>query len=167
MNLMQSGVLAMSANVTSQAIEGAGFEWQPALQQGILSVCFIAPVLSVWFPFLHSLKLHWINSTLLDQFVYGPCFNVLIFWFIAAFFKGGVAVAGTTSDVISLTLSLNTAKFPSVFEYEPIFSTLAASYYLWLPATLLREKFVPPHLAPLFVNVIAFAWNIYFAMVMK
>ena len=34
------------------------------------------------------------------------------------------------------------------------------------PATLLREKVVPPHLAGLFNNMVAFIWNIIFAMIL-
>lgn len=65
-----------------------------------------------------------------------------------------------------MTLSLHHQKFPSVWSYEPMWSVQVTAYYIWLPATLLREKFVPEHMKALFGNLVGFAWAIVFASIL-
>ena len=59
---------------------------------------------------------------------------------------------------------LKPALLPSLLSFAPIWKTQLTAYPVWLPATLLREKVVPPHLQQLFMNAVAFVWNIIFAL---
>ena len=93
---------------------------------------------------LISLKLHWVSATALDQFLFSPIFNVLIFFFITAAFKGGLEVHASSGETMSLTFSIVTSRFPPLLTYEPVHSTQVKAYYLWLPATVVREKHAPP-----------------------
>eukprot|EP00966_Prymnesium_polylepis_P053805 1243494-Prymnesium_polylepis.1 len=139
----------------------------------ILNVCFIAPIVSCWLSVLGRLRLHWALTTLLDQFVFSPIFNVCIFWFISAFFGEGLALSVPSSAEfadpavpLNVTLTLNRQAFPSLFAYTPLWSTLVKSYALWLPATFIREAFVPPKFAAIFINGVSFVWNIAFALIL-
>ena len=66
----------------------------------------------------------------------------------------------------ALSLSVRPGLFPRVLAYRPIWSTQLNAYYLWFPATLLREKFVPPHLKGIFVNFVSFCWSVVFAIIL-
>jgi hypothetical protein len=160
-NLVQAGLIAGAGNVTSQLISSGAVEaWGPVAEQVLLSMCFIAPVVQVWLRVLGALRLHWVAATLVDQFLFSPCFNVAIFFVITAAFQGGVTVSAAG-------LALDRAKFPALTAYEPVWSTQATAYRVWLPATLVREAFVPPHLKALFSTSVAFVWNIVFAFILK
>ena len=41
------------------------------MPQVLLTVCFIAPVVSMWIPFLGGLRLHWAKATAVDQVLIG------------------------------------------------------------------------------------------------
>ena len=69
-------------------------------------------------------------------------------------------------DRYDLTLSLSPGVFPSVTTYEPVWSATVQSYYVWIPASSLREKFVPPHFKGVFSLMVGFVWNIIFATIM-
>lgn len=168
MNVVQSGVLSAAANVVAQGITGDGsFDTKPVVEQLILGSLFIAPIVSMWFGVLGKLKLHWVAATLVDQFCFSPVFNCAIFMFMSAFFGGGIALTSAEKgSTYSLTLLLDTARFPSALTYNPIHSTQVKAYMVWIPATLAREKLVPPHLAPVFVNLVAFVWNIIFSIIL-
>jgi len=187
MNLVQSGTIAAAGNVTAQLISGDGtVTAQPVIEQLVLCVCFIAPVVGQWFPILGSLRLHWTLATAVDQFLFSPVFNIAIFWFISAFFKGGVTLSArqhglevceqrlfaqscSTSDAIEryeLSLLVTPGSFPALAEYAPVWSTQVNAYYLWLPATVVREAFVPDHLKGLFVNFVSFIWSIIFSFIL-
>ena len=125
---------------------------------------------------LHALagvQLHWLPATLVDQFVFGPVFNLAIFWFIAAAFKGGVALSLPSLDAVrsadahlDVTLTLRRAAFPSWRAYDPVWATQLKAYWMWMPATILRETCVPPHLRGIFINVVSFFWAIVFATIL-
>ena len=157
MNFLQTCILCMAGNATAQALVGDGpIALRPIVEQGALGLFLIAPIMSLWLPFLSSLKLHWVAATAIDQFIYSPLINIVIFWFIFAFFKGGIGMGVSSSDSgdHSLVLSLHTSVFPSVWTYEPMMASQVTSYWLWLPATIVREVFVPAHLAPLFMKCV-------------
>ena len=42
-----------------------------SMPQVLLTVCFIAPVVSMWIPFLGGLRLHWAKATAVDQVLIG------------------------------------------------------------------------------------------------
>lgn len=185
MQLVQSGVLTAAGNATAQLVTGATtVALGPLVEQVILSVCFIAPIVACWIPFLSKMKLHWTLSTFIDQFIFSPIFNIGIFVFISAAFQGGLTVTYTQFTSASCTdgffkkcapgderydllLTLRPSVFPAITSYKPVWNTLASSYYVWLPATVMREKFVPPHLRGPFVLVVSFLWNIIFAIILS
>ena len=169
MGIVQGGVISGFSNVTQQLFFGSEpFSMGPVYKQIFIAVACIGPVISLWLKILFSFKLHWVTATCVDQFLFSPVFNAYIFFFISAFLGGGLSVTlpDFSSSTYNLTFSLVPSAFPSIFAFEPIWKTQRAAYPVWLPATLLREKVVPPHLAGLFNNMVAFIWNIIFAMIL-
>ena len=193
MNLIQSGVIGGAGNVTAQLIMDGSVAAGPVAEQVLLNVCFIAPIVSQWFPILGKLGLGWIGSTCVDQFMFSPVFNIGVFYFIAAAFKGGITLAagssfaaikyeevcttklfrptqcspGSSVDSYELAgLALHPGSFAPLTTYSPIWSTQVSSYYVWLPACIVREKYVPAHLKQLFVTLIAFIWNVIFSFIL-
>lgn len=185
-NLVQSGLIAAAGNVTAQLAQNGTIAVWPLAEQVLLTMGFINPVVQAWFPILGSMGLHWISATAVDQFLFSPLFNIGIFWFMAAFLKGGVGLSAaehraqtctakifgphcTPDDAVEryeLSLALYPETFPPLSEYHPVWSTQVNAYYVWLPATLVREAFVPPHLKGIFVNACAFVWNIIFSFIL-
>ena len=186
MMMVQGGLIAAAGNTTAQLGQHGTVSLGPLMEQVTLNLAFITPVVYLWFGFLGGMRLHWVAATAVDQFLFSPLFNIAIFWFISAVFKGGVAMSArrhlveqctnnllgsrcTATDEIDryeLSLSLSPPTFPPLSSYHPVWSTQVNAYYLWLPATLMREKFVPPHLKGIFVNVVAFVWNIIFSVIL-
>jgi len=168
MNITQSGTIGAAGALTSQLMtKGTVTDLNAIAQQVVLNCAFIAPVVSLWFPLLGSMKLHWILAASVDQFIFSPLFNIAIFWFMTIAFGGGLALSHAHSnESMDLTLSLRYSAFPSLWTYQPVWSTQATAYYLWLPACLLREKAVPEHLKAIFGNVCGFVWAIIFASIL-
>ena len=139
---------------------------QKVFNQMFISMVCIAPVISLWLGYLFSLKLHWVQATLVDQFLFSPLFNAYIFYYIGLTLDGGLSMTlpDLTRERLDLTISLKPAVLPSLLSFAPIWKTQLTAYPVWLPATLLREKVVPPHLQQLFMNAVAFVWNIIFAL---
>jgi len=180
MNITQGGIITAAGSVVAQLVTESTIKAQPLIEQVLLTVCFIAPIVSMWIPFLGGLRLHWAKATAVDQFLFSPLFNVAIFFVIAATFKGGVALTSGAPDAAAglsvplaihthetvLWLSLWPGRFPTVMAYDPIWSTLAKAYRLWLPAVAVREVFVPAHLKGPYSNLVSFVWNIVFAIIL-
>lgn len=186
MNALQSGIIGGAGNITAQLIMHGTVTAGPAIEQFLLNSCFIAPVVSQWLPVLGGLGLHWTAATAVDQFMFSPLFNISIFYFITAAFKGGVTLAATehAAEVCvsklfrtecsasgsigryELAMSLYPGLFPPLLTYAPVWSTLVNSYYLWLPACVVREKYVPAHLKQLFCALVAFVWSIIFSLIL-
>ncbi|KAL1525721.1 hypothetical protein AB1Y20_020565 [Prymnesium parvum] len=161
---LQGGLIGSAGNIVAQLLLSDVVEPAPIFQQAALSALFISPLVSLWLMLLHRLRLHWVASTLLDQFCFAPLLNIAIIYAITAAFKGGVVLKLDTPAPQHTTLEIDHIKFPSMFQYEPIWSTQLKAYALWLPATFIREAYVPPHLATIFINCTSFVWNIVFAM---
>ena len=138
------------------------------MQQVVLASCFIAPIVNTWFGVLGRLQLSMLPATLVDQFLFSPPFTIAIFYFLSAAFGGGVALTAGWRDaqVVEVVGALNLSAFPSLLSYDPVWSTQVKAYWLWLPATLVREAFTPAHLKPLFTSSVAFVWNIVFAFIL-
>ena len=173
MHMAQSAVIAAAGNVAAGLLTGDGVSAEGLTEQVVLSIAFVAPIVAVWLRWLNWMRLHWLPATLVDQFVFGPVFNIAIFWFVAAAFKGGVALSLPSLDAIrsadahlDVTLTLRRAAFPSWRAYDPVWSTQLKAYWLWFPATILRETCVPPHLRGIFINVVSFFWSIIFATIL-
>lgn len=92
MNITQGGIITAAGNVVAQMVTESTVKAQPLIEQVLLTVCFIAPVVSKWIPFLGGLRLHWAKATAVDQFLFSPLFNVAIFFVMAAAFKGGIVL---------------------------------------------------------------------------
>lgn len=173
MHMVQSALIAAAGNAAAGVVTGDGLSPGALYEQVVLTLAFVAPIVAVWLRWLNKMQLHWLLSTVLDQFVFGPVFNIGIFWFISAAFKGGVVLSlpsldalGSADAHLDVTLTLRRAAFPSWRSYDPVWACQLKAYWLWLPATLLRETCVPPHLRGVFVNVVAFFWAIVFAMIL-
>uniref|UniRef100_A0A7S2J6V3 Uncharacterized protein n=1 Tax=Haptolina brevifila TaxID=156173 RepID=A0A7S2J6V3_9EUKA len=185
-NIIQSGVIAAAANITAQLAADGAVASGPLLEQVVLTMTFIAPIVTCWIPILGSLGLHWTLATAVDQFLFSPLFNIAIFWFISAAFKGGIMLSFTQHDQQECTkgffsrrecvttvvdryevsLTMHPGMFAAVSEYSPIWATQMQAYYLWLPSTIVRETFVPPHFKGIFINAISFFWNIIFSFIL-
>lgn len=170
-NATQAGLISAAGSVTAQLITKGDLELSPLVEQVLLTVTFISPIVSLWLRTLSRLRLHWMAATLVDQFLFSPVFNVTIFLYMSSVFNGGLSF-GCNDNLkdpldLSLTLTLHRAKYPNFFAFAPVHSTQAKAYLVWLPATLVREKFVPPHLAPIFVSSVNFVWSTIFAIVLQ
>ena len=165
MNFTQSIIMSAAGTLTAQAFTGGTYDFGAVLQFIALTVCIIVPINIWWIKKLGSLKLHWVKGALVDQFLWSPIFNIIIFAFLGSY-NGGISLSfPTTYDTMSMTLTYTASKYASVMTYAPIWKTQVIAYSVWLPATLLREAVVPPHLVPIFMNIIAFVWNIIFALI--
>ena len=68
MNITQSGLIGAAGALTSQLMtKGAVTDLNAIAQQVVLNCAFIAPVVSLWFPLLGSMKLHWILAASVDR----------------------------------------------------------------------------------------------------
>ena len=108
------------------------------------------------------------TAALVDQFLWSPfVMNPLVFWFLNTY-DGGLALeSASTPGSKSLTLTWHHSKYASPLTYEPMWPMQFTAYLVWLPATLVREALVPPHLVPIFVNIVAFIWNIIFSFILS
>ena len=110
-------------------------------------------------------KLNWWQATMVDQFVFSPIFNVTVFMWLSAY-GGGLTLAlpDFSADTLTLALSLTRSKFPA---WNDSFMHMAQvkAWPIWLPAAVIRELYVPPHLAQAFVSCVAFIWAIVFAYI--
>jgi len=169
-NATQAGLISAAGSMTAQLITKGDIELYPVVEQTLLTVTFISPIVSLWLRTLSALGLNWIAATMVDQFVFSPVFNLMIFLYMSSVFKGGLSLVWNDNLKdpfdLSLTLNLHRAKYPNFFTYEPVHSTQAKAYLVWLPATLFREKFVPPHLASIFVSAVNFVWFTMFAIIL-
>lgn len=172
MNLVQSGVSSVLAGVTQQAIAGKGFDLDPIATALTVTLIVISPIVSVWISLLQRWKLHWAVGTVVDQFAFSPLFNIVIMWSFDLLGGGIEPIAppptawATAAAPLAFGLTLHRSKFSSLRVFEPVWAVQWESYKLFLPATLLREKVVPPHLAMVFITVVSFVWNIIFAFKM-
>ena len=167
MNFAQSAIITTAGVLTQQTFfSNEAYNLAPIVKMLALTVCFIVPINIQWFKYLGSLKLHWVTAALVDQFLWSPIFNIGIFAFLDSY-DGGISLTfPSTADTMSMMLTYTSSKYASVMTYRPVWSTQVTAYLVWLPATLLREAVVPPHLVPVFVNIVAFLWNIIFALLL-
>lgn len=134
----------------------------------MLASCFIAPIVNWWISILVRLKLSTLPATLVDQFLFSPPFTVAIFYFISAVFKGGLSLTAGWSGAerLEVNAALDLGKFPTILNFEPIWATQVQAYGLWLPATLVREAFIPSHLKQPFTSGVGFVWNVFLAFIL-
>ena len=67
MNITQGGIITAAGSIVAQIVTESTVKAQPLIEQVLLTVCFIAPVVSMWIPFLGGLHLHWAKATAVDQ----------------------------------------------------------------------------------------------------
>lgn len=168
MNYGQSTLISVAGTLMSQALFQPSFNMGDVIKFVLLTVCVIVPVNTWWFKRLGSYKLHWVKAALVDQFIWSPfAMNIMVFWFLNTY-DGGLSLAtSAATGSMSLTLSLNYAKYASPLFYSPMWDMQLKAYCVWLPATLMREALIPPHLVPIFINVVGFIWNIVFALILR
>lgn len=168
MNYAQSTIISAAGTMTSQALFQDAFNMADVVKYILLTVCVIVPVNTWWFKTLRSYKLHWVHAALIEQFLWSPfCMNFLVFWFLDTYDGGLTLERGAATGSMSLTLTWNYAKYSSPMTYTPMWDTQVKAYCVWLPATLMREALVPPHLVPVFINIVGFIWNIVFALILQ
>ena len=168
MNYTQSILISVAGTITSQSLFHGAIHFADVLKFVALTACFIVPINAWWFPTLGRLKLHWVTAALVDQFLWSPfVMNPLVFWFLNTY-DGGVSYDTTSMPgAMSLIFTFNYGKYDSPLTWAPMWPMQLKAYSVWLPATLLREAMVPPHLVPVFVNCVAFVWNILFAYILS
>ena len=67
MNITQGGLLAAAGTAAAQTLTEGTVKAQPLIEQVLLTMCFISPVVSMWVPYLGRLRLHWAKATAVDQ----------------------------------------------------------------------------------------------------
>ena len=67
MNITQGGLLAAAGTAVAQTLTEGTVKAQPLIEQVLLTMCFISPVVSMWVPYLGGLRLHWAKATAVDQ----------------------------------------------------------------------------------------------------
>ena len=67
MNITQGGLLAAAGTAVAQTLTEGTVKAQPLIEQVLLTMCFISPVVSMWVPYLGRLRLHWAKATAVDQ----------------------------------------------------------------------------------------------------
>ena len=67
MNITQGGIITAAGNVVAQMVTESTVKAQPLIEQVLLTMCFISPVVSMWVPYLGRLRLHWAKATAVDQ----------------------------------------------------------------------------------------------------
>ena len=96
--------------------------------------------------------------------------NISIYWFMTIVFSGGISISIPTSlaaENLTVAVSLHTGVFPSLTSLRPVWYTQIVAYAWWLPGTMLREAFVPSHLAGVFTNGLGLIWNILFSLIIS
>lgn len=175
MQVLQAGILAGAGNIAQQLISGqTDIKASPVIQQVAISALVVAPMAIWWLGHLRRWKLPWAVATAVDQLGFCVLMNLVVFWVLSAAFRGGVELslpsaselADPTRPLTAL-LTLRRAAFPSVWTYAPVWSTRVQALKLKLPATAVREKFVPPHLKGVWELAVSFVWNIMMAAVLK
>jgi hypothetical protein len=161
MQTVQAVALAAVGNMCNQGWSGREFQSRLLWEQCILNT-IIAPITVLWLRVLRGWRLHWIKATLVDQFGFTLLMNFGTFYLRAATVKGGIYVA--THPTVRLVVLPEV--FPSIWAYEPIWSTRLKGLRLKLPATLVREKFVPHHLKGVWELLVRVVWNIIMASVL-
>lgn len=146
MNMAQSGAIACVANVAAPMINGGTVTAGSVLKGAFVAAFFVAPVISMWFGYLVRFNLHWTQAVLVDQFLFSPLFNIYFFL---------------------MWTTLSGEPMPSVWMYEPVWSTLVASYRVWLPVAVFRQLLVPPYLYGVTNNVASLIWQIILAILLK
>ncbi len=173
MNMATSGIISAAGNLTQQKLlSSSEFNLQALIKGTLVATLLIAPAVHYWLGYLRKKKFHWVVGAAADQFIFSPLLNLCIFWTFALI-AGGVqfsypssAELADAATPLTVSLSLYRGMFPSVWNYAPIWSTQITAYKLWIPAVLAREKLVPPHLAPVYSNLVGFVWNIILAGIM-
>jgi hypothetical protein len=158
MHIVQACALALVGNLCNQVISGSKIEVNLLLEQVCISL-FLAPATVAWLDFLRRKNFHWSVSTLLDQFCFSAVMNIVIFFFRAAVFKGGLVIGLPGIRVVR-------SAFPSIWDRDPIWGTRIKGLQLKLPTTLLRELIVPAHLKGIYELVVAFVWSMMLAAVL-
>ena len=67
MNITQGGLITAAGNAVAQTLTEGTVKAQPLIEQVLLTMCFISPVVSMWLPYLGRLRLHWAKATAVDQ----------------------------------------------------------------------------------------------------
>ena len=134
MQMLQGVTLALLGNVCSQCVFAPAshrFDVSLAVEQVAIN-CLVSPPTIMWFRALSWLRLHWAVAAVADQLLFNGLLNIVVWYFVAAFFRGGIEWA----DGIRIVY----ASYPSVLAYTPIWDTRVKGMQLKLPTTLLRAE---------------------------
>jgi hypothetical protein len=156
MQLLQAVTLSLLGNVCNQCVLApANRTFNAALVVEQVSInIIISPVTIHWFRALERWRLHWVVATLADQLIFNVVLNACVWYYVAAFFRGGLAWAPEGG------LRLHASVFPSLLTYKPIWSTRVKGMQLKLPTTLLRERLVPAHLKGIYELGVRLIWAV-------
>ena len=156
MQTLQAAVLALVGNLCNQCLlTQRDFDPMLVLEQVSVNVLIMAPATIWWLRLLQSWRLHWVTASLIDQLTFNVAANIVVFHFIALFFRGGLR--------LHPAIHINTAVLPNLRAYEPVWATRVRGFQTKLPSTLVREKLIPAHLKGAWELAVRFAWSIFIA----
>ena len=152
MSLVQSGTISALGNLTAQLLSGGGVRAQPVIEQTLLSVTFIAPICSMWFPLLGSFKLHWILATAVDQFLFSP------------FLSSPLSVGYFSWRDLHFSVPAARSIFRPGFYFDRIFPVQVAGWCIWIPGVCL-VYFMPSELQIPVATLLQSFWVLVFLLV--
>ena len=154
MQLAQAVGLAALGNLCNQCLIARQSINTALIAEQVAVNVLISPVTIYWFHAIQRYRMHWVMASLLDQLVFNVVLNAVVWYFVAAFFRGGLLYGP------GMRVGVNAAAFPSLLAYEPIWATRVRGLQLKLPTTLVREKVVPVHLKGVFELVVRLVWSV-------
>ena len=154
MQLTQAVILAITGNLVNQCIIAQRDLNIALVVEQVTVNILISPITIFWFQAIQRYKLQWVLSSLLDQLVFNVTLNAMVWYFVAAFFRGGLTYGP------GVRVTVHPDAFPSLLAYEPVWATRVRGLQLKLPTTLVREKVVPVHLKGVFELLVRLVWSV-------
>lgn len=142
------GVLGIAGDVVQQTIEGAfatGYDLHRTLQFTAFKVCFVAPIYSIWYPWLESLRLHQMYApvikVVLGATLLTPLQHSVLFSSHALF--DGASVA----EAVERTVKVLPKSVPT-------------SWGFWIPVQFITFTAIAPPLRIAWVSTVSLFWNV-------
>lgn len=142
------GVLGVVGDVVQQTIEGAaatGYDFHRTLQFAAFKVGFVAPMYSIWYPWLESLRLHQalapLIKVMLGATILTPMQHSVLFS-SHAIFDGA-----SMSEAVERTAKMLPKSVPT-------------SWGFWIPVQFVTFTAIAPPLRIAWVSTVSLIWNV-------
>ncbi|XP_011873851.1 PREDICTED: PXMP2/4 family protein 3 [Vollenhovia emeryi] len=140
-----SCIIAALGNVASQKLSGAKqLNEDSVLAFALFGLLFGGPVPHYFYTYVRLFVKQPLGILLIERLIYTPCFQALALYLLAIFEGKSHNVACVQMQRLYLPTLMANLKYLTLFHYINI-------------------KYVPPMLRVLMLNLIGFAWVIYFA----